>query len=456
MASSRRPEALLDEAIDALLEDHGDARRLLVAYSGGRDSHVLLHRLAKRRPDIPGALVAIHIDHGLHPDSRDWSRHCRRVCDALGIGLTILDVDARPRRGQGPEAAAREARYQALAGCLEAGDCLLTGHHRDDQAETVLLQLLRGSGPAGLAAMPPLGPLGRGRHVRPLLSVDRETIDHYARAEGLVWIDDPGNETRDYARNYLRHEVMPRIAAYWPAVGRTLARSARHCADTLDIVAAQADADWRCCRREHGSLSIPALNGLGPARRRGLIRHWLARAGLSCPAEAHLGQIEQALDRGRCDGQACIDWPGTEVRIWRGRLHARPRRRIAGAPKNVRLDWSPERTPALDLPAGGRLLARRAGAGRGLRWEVAARIEIRFRQGGECLRPAGRSQHRRLKSLLQEAAIPPWHRPGLPLLYQSGELVAIPGIGVAEGFTAGPEEPGLDAVYIVDGIEYRL
>ncbi len=456
MASSRRDEGLLGEIVDDLIQRHVGARRFIVAYSGGRDSHVLLHLLASRRERLPCPLSALHVHHGLEAGADDWADHCRRVCDRLGVPLEILVVDARPRGGEGPEAAAREARYRAIAGRLAAGDRLLTAHHQDDQAETVLLQLLRGSGLDGLAAMPVERPLGAGYQLRPFLDVGRRIIERYARDEGLEWIDDPSNESPDLARGYLRNEIMPRLAAYWPSVGRRLARSARHCAEARTIVSTQADADWRRCRASDGTLIVEGVRGLDGARRRALIRHWLAQAGLPCPAEVHVEQIERLLDRDRADGRACVDWPGGEVRPWRGRLHARRRRDRAAVSRPFA--WSPFSAPEVDLPEG-RLIVRRAEAGQGVRgdvWRSAEGLEVRFRRGGERFRPAGRAHRRRLKSLLQEAGVPPWHRAGLPLLYRADELVAVPGVGVAEGFAARDGERGFAPVYVVDGREYRV
>lgn len=449
----------LEQVVDAALDRLSGVNRLLVAYSGGRDSHVLLDLLARRRPGLPGVLEALHVDHGLHPASRDWARHCRRVADALGVTITVLEVDARPGRGEGPEAAARAARYRALAGCLEAGDCLMTAHHRDDQAETVLLQLLRGSGPAGLAAMPFSQRLGRGRLVRPLLDVPRATIERYARAEGLAWIDDPSNGEPALARNFLRHEILPRLESRWPAVSRTLSRSARHCADAVEIIESQAASDRDRVAVPHGGLRIDGLLALSPPRRRGLLRFWLLREGLAVPAERHIERIMGELLTARDDSQGRVDWPGGEVRVWRGRLYARRRTDSPETSTRETLLWLPAEVPDFVFPDGGRLRLRVAGPGQGLRRaivETGEGLVIRFRRGGERCRIAGRPHHRRLKILFQEAGIPPWIRPGLPLIGSGDTLVAIPGVGICEGYAASPDETGYDVVFSREGRVFDL
>src|SRR5690606_2282867 len=179
-------------------------------------------------------------DHGIHPRSGEWARHCADVCARLGVPLTLLEVDARPVRGSSPEARARKLRYQALASCLASGEMLLTAHTLDDQAETVLLQLFRGAGPEGLAAMPALRPLGAGRHGRPLLGVSRESLRAWAMEQELSFIEDTSNEDLRFDRNFVRHEILPRLSRRWPNVASTLARAARIQAEVAEILAGEA------------------------------------------------------------------------------------------------------------------------------------------------------------------------------------------------------------------------
>lgn len=214
--------------LSQLLIAHPQICRLIVGYSGGLDSHVLLHGLAMHRPYwLTQKLEAIYVDHGLQTASAVWGEHCAEVCRDLNMPFRVLKIDARPVPGESPEAAARRARYAALAAELGFDSALLTAHHRDDQAETLLLQLLRGAGPYGLAAMPAVSRLGQGRLLRPFLEVDRAELLAYAGKHGLRWIEDASNTDTGFDRNYLRHRVLPLLRERWPAVNRTLSRSAR-------------------------------------------------------------------------------------------------------------------------------------------------------------------------------------------------------------------------------------
>ncbi|MGB5260270.1 MAG: tRNA lysidine(34) synthetase TilS, partial [Gammaproteobacteria bacterium] len=212
-----------------------------VAFSGGLDSSVLLHAMATLRERFAITLGAVHVHHGLQADADAWANHCRRVCAGYDIPLSVLHADARPVQGESPEAAARHARYTALADWLAPDHCLLTAQHQDDQAETLLLQLLRGAGVHGLASMPVCTAFGEGTHFRPLLLLRRAALHDYALAAGLEWIEDPSNAETGIDRNFLRHAVMPLLQSRWPALSGNLSRSAAHAAEAaglLDVLAA--------------------------------------------------------------------------------------------------------------------------------------------------------------------------------------------------------------------------
>ncbi len=396
------------------------ARRYLVAYSGGLDSHVLLHALqGLEGPPIQ----ALHIHHGLLSEADQWSAHCREVCEALGVDLTTLRVDARPEAGQSPEAAAREARYAALAEHMQVGDVLLTAHHRDDQAETLLLQLLRGAGPAGLAAMPPWTPFGPGWLGRPLLDFARESLRDYARRHRLHWVEDPSNRDSRYDRNFLRHELMPLIRQRWPGAGATLARAADLQAQSLELQDALARLDQEDARGERPeTLSVSALNRLSPARRRNGIRGWLADKGLAPPPRARLEAILDTVLKADWDAVPRIAWTGAEVRRYRDDLFAMPPLAVHD-PRRI-IAWDP-RQP-LSIPDLGLTLDAAAIETQGLQLlECEAPITVRFRQGGERCRLPGQTHSRALKSLFQEAGVPPWERDRVPLIYVGGQLLAV-------------------------------
>jgi tRNA(Ile)-lysidine synthase len=405
-----------------------------VAYSGGLDSHALLHATAALR-DRGWHASAIHIDHGLHPDSAGWAKHCAAVCDRLGLGYHVERVAVIKTREHGPEDAARRARYACLARHIGPNDVLLTAHQQDDQAETVLLQLLRGSGPHGLAAMPALSLFGQGRHGRPLLAFSRAQIERYARTEGLAWIEDPSNRDARIARSLLRAEVFPRLLKRWPEAPRSLARAARHMAEAAHLLDELAALDLASCQQPDSSLDTGGLARLSEARQRNIVRFWIRARGLRAPSPALLEQVTAQVARLPQTRHAVVAWADGEVRRYRDRLVLRRR---FEAPQPFVLAWNP---PA-PLELTGRRLRVVAGLGDGLSQQRLSgrRLTVRSRRGGEICQLAGRSHHTKLKKLLQAAGVPPWERSSLPLMYVDDELAAIGDRWVCEPFRARADE----------------
>jgi tRNA(Ile)-lysidine synthase len=432
--------ARLADALAEALARVAPIDRYRVAFSGGADSLALLHGLwALRGRLAPARIDAVHVHHGLHPDADTWAERCQVVCRRLGVDLEVLRVDARPRPGESPEAAARQARYRALSDMLDAGEAVCTAHHQRDQAETLLLQLLRGAGPAGLAAMPAVASLGRGWLVRPILDVGPEALRDYLESHGMGWTEDPGNADRRYDRNFLRHEVMPRLMDRWPGAQRTLARAAAHQADGMAVADALARLDLDAARDPRtGTLSLPALTALPAPRARNLLRGWLAERGLPAAGAVHLQEILDGLVSARNDAMPLVTWPGAEVRRHRDALHAQAP--LPSHDPDRVLPWVPGE--ALELPHGE--LDATLAEGRGLRAapSMGARVEVRFRRGGERFRPVGRRHSTTLKKLLQASDLPPWLRERVPLVYIDDELAAVAGMWVAEAHAAGGRDSG--------------
>ena len=426
---------------ERILKQLPAASHYWVAFSGGVDSHVLLQWLAERRQQLPAGLGAVHVNHQIQAQSGDWEMHCRAVCAELGVTFHLLRVAGRARRGESPEAAARTARYQALADWLPSNAVLFTAQHQDDQAETLLLQLFRGAGPKGLAAMPEKAALGRGRLLRPFLGVSREAIVSYAQEHRLRWIDDPSNADTRYDRNLLRQRIVPQLRRHWPGLSKVLARAASHQADQIELADAVAAMDYRgCSRSDSACLSIPALLRLSSARQRNLLRYWLEQSGLPLPSRVLLERIRAEMLRGREDASPLVHWPGAEVRRFRDCLYSMVPLPVHDPARVYR--WS-FREP-LRLEQTGGIVSARAVTGGGLRVDDQHEaVDIRFRQGGEILQPAGRRQHHRLKKLLQEWGVPEWERDRIPLLYRGDTLVAVAGCCVCEGFQAMAEQQGL-------------
>ncbi len=415
-------------------------QRFWVALSGGADSLALLHAMCGLREQLaPAEIGAAHVHHGLHAEADAWEDACRRVCTELDVTLETLRVDAGAGPGESPEAAARRARYAALAALVGAREVMCTAHHQGDQAETVLLQLVRGAGPAGLAGMPALAPLGKGWLARPLLDTRAQSLRDYLLCHGAVWAEDPSNADQRYDRNYVRQQILPSLEERWPGVQRTLARAAAHQADSAAMAAELAQMDLAATRgRRPETLSAAALMRLPAARVRNLLRGWLAERGLPPAAATHIENIVEELVKAREDAEPLVSWPGAEVRRYRDALYAAPP--MPSHDASLRIVWSPERV--LELPHGS--LEATAAEGRGLSVERCrhAQVEVRFRQGGERLQPAGRGHSTALKKLLQTRAVPPWLRDRIPLIYVDGELAAVAGLWVADAFAVDDRSRG--------------
>lgn len=426
-----------------------------VAYSGGLDSHVLLHALAALRAQLGVPVAAVHVNHGLQPAAARWDVHCRAVCTQLGLGYAALEVDARAARGASPEAAARAARYAALAGWLPAGHCLLTAQHRDDQAETLLLQLLRGAGVHGLAAMPEYGEFAAGTRLRPLLDVPRAALRAYAERQQLEWVDDPSNCDTGLDRNYLRHRVLPLLAARWPAMSTNLSRAAAHQAEAAALLDATAVRDLQAAAgAAAGQLHLPAIAGLSAQRRRNVLRYWLRQLTGGTPSAAVLARILDDLPGSRADAQPCVHWNGFVLRRYRDTLFLM--RPLPEPDTAQALRWS--LAAPLVLPAGCGVLRAREVIGQGIRRDAvtAGGVQVSWRRGGERCRPVRRGQHHALKKLFQERAVPPWQRARIPLIFIDEQLALVPGLWVCEPFQAAPGEAAVqidweDPAALADG-----
>ena len=418
-------------------------RRYCVAYSGGLDSHVLLHALVQLRDSLPCSdLHAIHINHGIHPDANAWAHHCETVCCELRVTFDMFSVTLQRQPRHSLEALAREARYAAFARCSHPGDLLLLAHHQDDQAETLILQLLRGSGVKGLAAMPVCNTFALGWMARPLLDCRRSDLQAYAATQHLHWIDDPSNQDTAYDRNYLRHTIFPVLRQRWPALDATLARVAQHQADAavlLDVLAQQDLGDIATASAT--VINIDPLQGLAPARQRNALRYWLQHScGLPLPNTVQLQRILNELLPASEDATPLVHWPGAEVRRYRNQLHAMAPMRPFDP--SWQQHWDLHAPVA--LPTGASLLSQ-ACQGRGLRSAAIAHgVSIRFRTGGEHCRLPGRQHHHELKKLFQEWGVPTWQRDRIPLIYIGTELAQVLGYCICEPFCANAGENGIE------------
>lgn len=402
-----------------------------VAYSGGLDSHVLLYAMAQIREQLSGSLRAIHVHHGLQSDADRWLQHAVDESQRLSIELTTLKLNLQPAKGESLEAVARDARYQAMDALLGRGDVLLTAQHKNDQAETLLLQLMRGSGPSGLAAMPELAALGEAWLARPLLDVTRAELLNYAQQHELNWIEDGSNADLRFDRNYIRHQLMPLIEQRWPAASRTLARSARHCAEAQQLINHLAASDFlQVAIDGENRLSVTALRQLPAPRCRAVLRHWIAMQDFQCPSAVQLDRIVTEVLAAAEDRLPLVAWSGAEVRRFRGQLFLMAPL-LPHEPSAV-VTWI--EGSGLSLPSGlGSLHVHLGSETLGV-WPQG-RVEVRFRQGGERCHRQGEAVSRPLKKIFQEQLhIPPWLRGRVPLIYIDDELVAVADFFLCDAF----------------------
>lgn len=388
---------------------------LLVACSGGLDSTALLHFLARDANLRVGGLRAIHVHHGLQADADDWAERCRKSCASLDVPLAIVRVAVERDSGHGLEAAARHARYLAIADALDAGEVLVTAHHRDDQAETFLLRALRASGPDGLAAMRPWRRFAKGWHWRPLLDTPRSGLLAYAQEHALEWVEDPSNESPDFDRNFLRNEVMPLLRQRWPQADAAFARSAALNAEAADLlVEGDAQALAHAATADPHELSVPALLALPTARRSRVLRRWIETLKLPPLPGNGVERIETELLPAPDDAEARFDWSGASIRRWRDLLRAETMR--TPFPSRWSQEWD-GRLPLL-LPDGGWMALEGADA-------LPAPVRAHARHGGERIALPGRGHGSELKKVLQERGVPTWTREVMPLLSTpDGELLA--------------------------------
>lgn len=390
------------------------ASPVLVGFSGGLDSSVLLHWLAAAPGQRVAGLRAVHIHHGLQAQADAWAAHCSAVCAAWGVPLQVVRVAVARDGGQGLEAAARHARRDAYAALLQHGEQLALGHHRDDQAETFLLRALRGSGVDGLAAMKPHAPFAAGAVWRPLLQVARSALLAYAREHALEWIEDPSNCVDEADRNFLRLQVMPLLRTRWPQADAAFARSAELSAQSQRLHEGADQEALQRCAIAPGVLDTARLQRQPRERRARLLRQWVRNCGLPPLPAAGVEAIERDLLPAAHHADAQFAWQGARIRRWRGELHLLST--TLALPPHWSVHWD-GRAP-LALPDGGSLVLHGAADG------FDTPLQISARRGGERIQLPGRGHSHALKDLLQQQGLPPWQRRQLPLLFDGQTLMA--------------------------------
>ncbi|WP_047549608.1 tRNA lysidine(34) synthetase TilS [Methylotenera sp. G11] len=437
----------LSLGLDAFLVNHLQASdfksTLLLALSGGLDSAVLLQLLAEARTKIPFELHAMHVHHGLSVNADSWAAFCAAQCRQLNVPLQVVHVNVASNPDyrnseQGIEAEARQLRYNALFSYTSGGrapDFVLTAHHQDDQAETLLLQLFRGAGVKGLSSMAAAD--HARRLLRPLLGVSRQSLLAYALQHGMQWCDDESNDNTQYERNFVRHEVMPVLESRFKSIKAVLARTASHMAEASELLEVLARQDAENLLADN-SICLPELGQLTNARAKNVLRWWFSGNGLAMPAAEHLNEIVDQLFNSRKDADLNIRLQHLYLRKYRHRAYLCEDK----AAEPFDMVWNGE--PELILPSGGKLLFKPViGAGLALKQGVT-KLRITNRDGGERFKPDALRPTRTLKYLLQEVNMPPWQRQYMPLVYWEDKLACVPGIGISCELQAQANEPGLE------------
>lgn len=447
MVHSRKSKSnnLLDYLEETLHVHVKSNSHLIVALSGGIDSVVLLDALVRYSKPMQFTLSATHVDHGISENSADWLEFCSQLCDARNIPISITRLKVKNKPGKSLEAIARDARYQVF-NCLTA-DYIVLAQHQDDQAETLLLQLLRGAGVKGLAAMPVIRVQASDtapQILRPLLQVSRREIENYATQNQLSWIEDESNENTLFNRNFLRHEIFPLLEKRYPSCKTTLARTSRHLAEASALLDELAMLDIKDCSQGE-KIQINLLSKLSFYRAKNLLRFAFSQQGVTLPSAAKLENLLHQLLSSCSDTNVTIPLDNREIRCYKGAINIIPKKQALQ--EKLLYCWQGEEQLTLKHLNGSINFKQTKGAGISLQKLSQHTVTIRLRRGGEHIKPDNKRPRRSLKNLLQEAVIPPWERCALPLLFSGEQLVWVPGIGIDCEFQVKPGELGLDPTW---------
>jgi len=383
-------------------------------------------------------------NYGKSDDADLWVKHCQRICEDLVIEFQTFSVDLSHKSDKGTEAFAREKRYEVLGNLISSHDLLLTAHHMDDQVETILLQLMRGSGPDGLVGMPQARELSKGILLRPLLDYSREKIRDYALSESLSWVEDESNKSNKYDRNFLRNRIIPELITRWPGALKTMQRAARHQAEARSLINEISGSDLDVvCESIYTKVDISRFNNLSGIRKKNVLRAWIKKNKLDMPDAQIIEKIIAEVIHANTDRNPCVKWKGGEIRRYRGYLYIMKLLPAHDVDLNKRWDLD----ESLKLTSG--YLKAVSGKGSGIKKDMLSNdiVEIRYRQGGEQIRPSGRVETHELKKLFQAQGILPWLRDRIPLIYHKNELIAVADLWVESKYAATEDEAAWQIIW---------
>ncbi len=435
----------LEKKVQHSLDSIQSYGRINLAFSGGVDSLVLLHLLVKLRDKNPQInLNVIHINHQLNESAGLWQEQCQTVCEELAVSFKAITVDARAHSGESPEAKARELRYQRLAAESNDNDLIALAHHQNDQAETLLIQMLRGSGVAGLAAMPELSSQSAinkpaSRLWRPLLTISRQRIQEYADSLNLNWIEDPSNQSRDYDRNYVRHEVMPIILQRWPSAKTSLSRVSRLQAEASEISNRYAKLLLDQLNPDQlNYLDCNRLLKLDSIDLKALLRYWIKSFNYAVPSEVQLKELVKNVISSKRDACPLVKWSNIEARRFKNHLYIFPE--LKRFDNLVKYDWSMQSKLKLN-EIDQILIAKHATQG-GIHSELCnKKLQVSYRRGGESYKDM-EGKLKSLKKIYQHLDLPVWVRDRTPLISSNNEVIALGDLWVSPSCLAVKDEPG--------------
>lgn len=413
-----------------------DVKRVVVGYSGGLDSHVLLHQLWKATQSKPGSppVCALHVNHGLSANSNQWQQHCEFVCKTMGIDCYSFAVKVDPKGSL--EENARTARYQLFDTFLKASDLLLLAHHQDDQIETALFKLIRG---LGFKGMPLTRKLKDSRLYRPLLDTSREAIESYARNHGLDWIEDESNQDMAFDRNFIRLKLLPMIRDRWLHLNANLIHVLEREAETASLLNLYGKQDLLKAGAGNKVISLQVFRELELPRQRNLLRYWIQQYGFPFPSDGFVADAARQMVASDSFG---LQWQAFEIRGYRGKAY------LMKSSDGPVADVSYTLQAFIDQYPG--VISVQQVKGEGLKAIYKDRLMIRFRQGGEKIDLKDGPGSKKLKKLFQEKGIPPWVRGKVPLIYKNEEAVAVPAVPewnmdavIVKEMQAGNKEAGL-------------
>ncbi len=429
-------ELLSSRSIESALTQYHNPPHIYIGYSGGIDSHVLLH-LCASMAHLKEKITAVYVHHGLQLEADAWAEHCKKTATGLGVDFKVIRVDAIASQGESPEEVARNARYTALRTLIETDDLLLVAQHREDQLETVLLQLFRGSGLSGLSAMPAFMDFGKGVLLRPLLDTPKIAVDDYAKLHALSWIEDPSNQNNNFNRNFLRNAIVPLLKQRWPACDKTVARSAGHCSEAQLLLSEQAKKLFLpIFNILDETLTISQLIAYSLNQQRLVIREWFQMLNLKMPSQAFIERIQSDVISVRPDSDPLLSGKGYCIRRYRDKLYCL---KVDEAEKIVASIW-PKMQISFSFSAGQALYFMPSSAGICYdKWQKST-VVVKARSGGEKISLPGRKGHHDLKQLFQEAGIAPWERAGIPLIYLDDKLAVVGNLWISADFYSEKEQ----------------